>query len=277
MSDGITRERLRHELAVRRITVTATTDIAPGMRRVTFTGPDLRGFTAPGPADHVKLFFPDPATGILSVPAAGQFKTPAPEGERRIVRDYSPAAFRDHTDTPELDIDFVLHGPAGIASSWAEQVAVGQQLAIGGPRGSALLPTGIESLVIIADETAYPATQRWIDAVDPGTPITALLISHTPGTPAAYFAADADRLAPQVFGNDEAGAASLAAALGAITPTANTYFFLAGEAKSLIPLRRYLRRELNLPKTQVEVHGYWKRGVIALDHHAPLDPTDPDE
>lgn len=65
-----------------------------------------------------------------------------------------------------------------------------------------------------------------------------------------------------------------AGALRGTEPGAGTFFFLAGEATSLIPLRRYLRRELGLPKEQVEVHGYWKRGVVALDHHAPLDPND---
>ena len=38
----------------------------------------------------------------------------------------------------------------------------------------------------------------------------------------------------------------------------------------------YLRRELGLPKEQVDAHGYWKKGEANLDHHAPLDPSDPD-
>ncbi|MBN9613092.1 MAG: SIP domain-containing protein, partial [Actinobacteria bacterium] len=52
--------------------------------------------------------------------------------------------------------------------------------------------------------------------------------------------------------------------------------FLAGEATALIPLRRHLRRERELPKAQVDVHGYWKRGTAGHDHHAPVDPSDDD-
>jgi NADPH-dependent ferric siderophore reductase len=51
---------------------------------------------------------------------------------------------------------------------------------------------------------------------------------------------------------------------------------MAGEATMLAPLRRYLRRELGLPAEQVSASGYWKRGIVNLDHHAPLDPSDPD-
>ena len=52
--------------------------------------------------------------------------------------------------------------------------------------------------------------------------------------------------------------------------------FLAGEADILVPLRRYLRHELQLPAEQVSASGYWRRGIVNLDHHAPLDPSDPD-
>ena len=68
----------------------------------------------------------------------------------------------------------------------------------------------------------------------------------------------------------------VAEALATLEITEGTLVFLAGEAGSLIPLRRYLRRELGLPKEQVDAHGYWKKGEANLDHHAPLDPSDPD-
>ena len=52
--------------------------------------------------------------------------------------------------------------------------------------------------------------------------------------------------------------------------------FAAGEASALTPLRRYLRRELGLSAEQVVMSGYWRAGVVAWDHHAPIDPYDPD-
>ena len=32
-------------------------------------------------------------------------------------------------------------------------------------------------------------------------------------------------------------------------------------------IRRWLRRELGLPKPQVIVDGYWRRGIADHDHH----------
>ena len=31
-----------------------------------------------------------------------------------------------------------------------------------------------------------------------------------------------------------------------------------------------------VPAEQVSASGYWRRGITNLDHHAPLDPSDPD-
>ena len=54
------------------------------------------------------------------------------------------------------------------------------------------------------------------------------------------------------------------------------FWWLAGESQSLIAPRRYLRRELGLPQDAVDCSGYWKRGAAEHDHHAPVDPGDPE-
>src|SRR4051794_10954812 len=103
------RESVRHQLAVRRSTVAAVRQVVPSIVRVTLSGPELQGFAALGPADHVKVFFPDPATGELLMPEIDEqgLRRPAASGTI-ISRDYTPLEFR--ADTGELDIDFVLHG-----------------------------------------------------------------------------------------------------------------------------------------------------------------------
>jgi len=55
----------------------------------------------------------------------------------------------------------------------------------------------------------------------------------------------------------------------------DTFVWAAGEASALVPVRRHLK-EQGLPKTNRSLHGYWKRGDAGFDHHAPLDPADPD-
>lgn len=52
------------------------------------------------------------------------------------------------------------------------------------------------------------------------------------------------------------------------------FAFVAGEAGALKPIRRWLRRELALPKERLDVDGYWKKGTVNLDHHVPDDEDD---
>lgn len=264
------RERLRHPLALRRLTVVGVRAVAPGMARVTLGGADFAGFAAPAPADHVKAFFPD-EHGVLTTPIVTETGVARPEAGTVIARDYTPFAYRP--DAGELDIDFVLHGDEGPASAWAAAAVPGMPLAVAGPRGSHLAPTGIDRAVIVADETALPAAARWLDALAPAVPTTALLTVHD-AEAADYLAPGPGREMHWFSGPSRDAQAE--AALRGLALGERSFVFLAGEAGAMTPLRRYLRRELGLTKQQVDAHGYWKKGEANLDHHAPLDPSDPD-
>lgn len=276
MSDPFARERTMHEVRTRRVRVVRTADIAPRLRRITVAGDDLAGFRADGPADHVKVFFPDPVTDILTVPEPGGFRSPAADGSLPILRDYTPVAFRAEGPAgPELDLDFVLHGDHGVAGPWASRAQVGDELGIGGPRGSLGAPAGASRAVIVADESALPAAARWLRAFA-AIPVLGLFLVDDPDV-ATYLSGSRTGAHDLRWFTGADREASLDAALRAAPIDAGTFCFLAGEATTLIPLRRYLRRELGLGRAQADVHGYWKRGVAALDHHAPLDPGDPDD
>ena len=267
-----TREHVRHPLVIRRLRVSVVRRIVPNIVRVTLIGPDLAGFASAGPTDHMKVFFPDPETGILTLPEVG------PDGMRRgaegvvISRDYTPRAVR----SGELDLDIVTHGVEGPASAWAELADVGDELGIAGPRGSRLAPEGIERLLVIADETALPATGRWLDLLPADVPVTALFHVADESVEGYFDAALAPRMDAEWITHAD-GYMQLEESLRSLGRIGEqTFVFLAGEADILVPLRRYLRHELFLPADQVSASGYWRRGVVNLDHHAPLDPSDPD-
>lgn len=273
----IIRKIVTHEPATRLATVSAVTRPVPCIVRVTFSGSELVGFPSGGPTDHVKLYFADPSV----------------EGptNRTVTRDYTAREFRNVDDgtgfgsTPELDIDFVIHeedSSSGPASAWASAAAPGDQLRISGPGKSKLAPTGVSRVILIADESALPAVTRWLRLLAPEIQVTALLEVADAGV-MPYF--DAESLAARasvtwLYRTDRAtreAPGQVEAALRALGPIGgDVYVFAAGEAGLLIPLRRYLRRELGLPADQVAVNGYWKRGDELFDHHAPLDATDPD-
>lgn len=267
----------RHEFAIRTLTVTATRRIGATMLRVTLTGPALEGFTSTGPADHVKIFLPDPATGELAVPLLTADGIRRPETGTVISRDYTPRAFRPATADagPELDLDFVLHGTTAPATAWASAAEPGDTLVVAGPRGSRPAPTGMTRVILGADETALPAVARWIEQLPEEVEICAFVeIGHD--SDAVYLDPEQVHRAHVIWLPKGDGALERAIRnLGEIDDT--TYVWVAGEAGALVPIRRYLRRELGLPASQVKVDGYWKRGEPGRDHHAPVDPTDPED
>jgi NADPH-dependent ferric siderophore reductase len=270
------RESVQHPLVVRRAQVATVRPVVPTIVRVTLAGPELAGFASVGPTDHVKVFFPDPATGELTAPSVGDDGIQRPTSGVVISRDITPLGVHMDADgDATLDLDFVLHGDEGPASAWASRVQVGSPLAVGGPRRSRMAPTDLGRLLVIADETALPATRRWLGLVPASIPVTALFEVADDGV-TGYFEGRDERVdAEWLFRED--GPGQLEEALRSLGPIDDeTFVWMAGEATALIPLRRYLRRELELPAEQVVASGYWKRGVVNLDHHAPLDPTDPD-
>lgn len=271
--------RVMHELKRRRLTVLRTELVAPRMRRITLGGDDLEGFVTLAPGDHVKAFFPDPATGVVSAPEFVDGRLRMPEGAGEVIsRDYTPLEFRpDAPGGPELDIDFVLHSDefhSGPAASWAANARPGDELQVGGPRGSLTPPAEATAAILVADESALPAAARWLDTFS-GHPVTALLSIEDPGTASYFDGRDTAGHELRWFSGEDREA-RIEDALRGLAIDETTLVFIAGEAGWLVPLRRYLRRELGLPKEQVDAHGYWKRGEVNLDHHAPLDPSDPD-
>jgi NADPH-dependent ferric siderophore reductase len=226
--------------------------LTSSLTRITVGGEQLAGFSALGPEDHVKLFFPSPS------------------GER-VSRDYTPAVFAE--DALELSIDFVVHGDTGPATRFARGAREGDRLVVAGPRGSRLAPRGASKYVLVADEAALPALGRWIDAVRDVAEVFAFVQSDSADV-LDYPLPGGDRVAVTAIGT---GADAALSALEGPALDDGTYVWAAGEAGGLIPLRRALRRDRGFGKDRAKVDGYWRRGVAGLDHHAPLDPEDPDD
>ena len=268
---------VRHEFAIRSLTVSATRRLSPGFVRISLTGEELAGFVTAGPTDHSKLFFPDAKTGVITAPTVVDGAMRRPDAGTIIVRDYTPRAFRPGADgqLPEVDFDFFIHGDSAPASTWADQAQIGDELVVAGPRGSRMPPSGISRVLLAVDETALPALGRWIEQLPEEVDIVALATLSN-DSDAAYLEPAHVNRARLVWLGDEDGA--LERAVRAYGPIdSGTFVWAAGEASSLVGLRRYLRRELGLPAAQVKVDGYWKRGEPGRDHHLPVDPTDPED
>jgi NADPH-dependent ferric siderophore reductase len=251
-------ERIRLETRTRTLTVASVTDLTPHMRRIRLIGPELRGFTSPNHADHIKLFFSADGNP-LPQPQRHPDGLVWPEGTPRpLMRDYTPRYFDPIALT--LDIDFVLHGD-GPASTWAEGARPGDSLMIGGPRGSLRVPDTFDWYLLAGDETALPAIGRRIEELPAGKPVIAVI--EVPE------AADEQRFISQANVDlhwihregREAGAQNLILpvieAIG--FPRGEGYAFVAGEAQMSKALRHHLVAR-GIRAEYIRAPGYWTRG-----------------
>lgn len=244
MNDGPRVERIRHELKRRQLTVARVERMPPNMVRIVLAGTDLRGFTSLGFDDHIKLFFPDAGA---AAPA---------------MRDFTPRRF--DAAAGELWIDFFLH-EGGPAAAWASHAVPGQTLEIGGPKGSAVLaPEGIDTYVLVGDETALPAISRRLEEL-PSTARTLVLIEIDAGAerpaltgPAALDVVWIER-GPRPGG---APGQDLIDALRRTTfPSDRCFVWVAAESRAARAIRNYLRDERGHGKHWIKAAGYWQQGA----------------
>ena len=253
-----TLERIRLETRTRILTVISVTDITPHMRRIRVGGPELEGFSSPGHADHIKVF----------LSADGR---PLPRPERHpdglvwpddvpkpFMRDYTP---RYHDPVAlTLDLDFVLHG-VGPASTWAANAKVGEQLVIGGPRGTIRVPEAFDWYFLAGDETALPAIGRRIEELPANKPVLAIIEVPEKADEQAFVARENLTIHWLHRNGIEAGARNLILELAASTPfhAGEGFAFVAGEAQMAKAMRAHLvTRGFN--NDYIRAAGYWVWG-----------------
>ncbi len=253
--------RVRHALRFRALDVRKVERITPHMVRVTLGGDDLEGFVSPGFDDHVKLFFPDPATGTLVLPAAGPDGPAWPDGGKPVMRDYTPRRYDAKAGT--LEIDFALH-LAGPATRWAEQARPGQRLGVGGPRGSFIVPTGFDWHLMIGDDTALPAIARRLEELPAGA--HAEVIVEVDG-PADLFEFRTQADVEVTWVHREGAAADAIPLLDALQklrmPSGFFHSWIGCESAHAKALRAYLVNECRANPKWVKASGYWRKGSAA--------------
>lgn len=255
-------QRVRHPLQARLLEVLRVQRLSPHFVSITLGGPALAGFVTASFDDHVKLMLPAPGQQAPTVPGFGPDGPQWPEGaERPVMRDYTPR--RHDPVAGELDIEFALHGE-GPAAAWAAQATPGQQVGIGGPRGSFVVPTDHDWHLLIGDETALPAITRRLGELPAGV-TAAVLVQLSDAGDQRALRSRADLTVQWV----PAGTAALLQAVEALAlPAGEGYAWAAGEAQAMAAVRRVLVGTHGLDKDHVRAATYWKQG--AAGHHENL-------
>lgn len=149
------------------VEVKARHDLSPSLARFVFSAPDVVDMDCPGPDQRIKVFFPLPGQRAPEPPSGAdwyaRYRAIDP-ALRPPMRTYTISALRARE--AEVDVDFVLHGDSGPASSWAMRAKAGDRVALLAPRRQHEAdtggyewkpPAGVRRVLIVADETALPA------------------------------------------------------------------------------------------------------------------------
>lgn len=259
--------RVRHELRFRKLEVRSVQRVTPHLIRITVGGEPLAGFTSPGFDDHAKLFFPDAATGELTLPTAGPDGPIWPEGRKPTMRDYTPGRFDAAAGT--LQFDFALHD-AGPATQWAERAKPGDVLGVGGPRGSFIVPTDFDWHLLIGDDTALPAITRRLAELPRDARALVLIEVDGPDDQIA-FETQADPTVEWVHRNGAAPGTStllLDTLRGLTLPDGDFHAWVGCESAAAKALRAHLVGERGANPKWTRASGYWRKGAAAThDNH----------
>lgn len=252
----------------RLLEVVRVTDLTPHMRRITLGGTEIADFPTDKQGSHVKVFIPRPGQDRPMMPKLTE-NGPVwpPADERPFARTYTIRAF--NAETGELDLDFVLHGDNGPASLWAINAKPGDLVGIAGPGPRGPITQTADWYVFAGDETAIPAISAhlerlpadakgvaFIEVADAAEeqPLTyqadiALTWLHRNGTPAGQC--------PLLEEHVRAVA----------MPSGEIFAWVAAEANATVAIRNYWRKELGLPRSQVEAIPFWKAGLAEETYH----------
>ncbi|MGO3885093.1 MAG: siderophore-interacting protein [Mycetocola sp.] len=169
------------------VAVSAITDVGPRLRRFTFTGPSAGELADNRRDQRIKILFPREGVDLDSFPLDEDWYTQwrlLDNNDRPVMRTYTLRHVRP--ERGEFDVDIVLHGRTGPASSWALDARIGDEVIVIGPNGNYEGPwvrTGVDwhppqeaaHLLVVGDETALPALAGIVETFTERTRATVIV------------------------------------------------------------------------------------------------------
>mgnify|MGYP001096546033 FL=1 len=238
--------------------VVRTERLTPHMQRVVLGGEELAGFAADTCTDHyVKLLFP-PAEGVTYPEPFDmeRIREELPREQWPVTRTYTVRAF--DPESLELTLDFVVHGDEGLAGPWAARVQPGETVRFMGPGGAYAPDLSADWHLFVGDESALPAIARSLESLPQGTVAHAFVEVSGPEEEQKI---DSDVEVVWLHRGDRPVGELLAETVRALEfPEGRMHAFVHGEAHFVKELRQLLRVELQIPREDLSISGYWRLG-----------------
>jgi NADPH-dependent ferric siderophore reductase len=146
------------------VTVQSVKPVGAAFLRVRVRGSDLTSFQED--AIHFRVVLPPAGHGDVEWPyVAENGATVWPKGDKALHRPVYTTRWIDH-EAGLMDFDVFLH-EGGRVTEWAQNLQPGERVGITGPGGGGVPDTG--SILLYADETAFPAAARILEALPADT------------------------------------------------------------------------------------------------------------
>jgi NADPH-dependent ferric siderophore reductase len=233
---------VRGRVAATVATVAAVQQVTPRMTRVRLVDDSLGGLAAV-PGQTLKIYVPDPASGILV-------------SRDYTVRDY--AVSDEESGPPRLDIDFVLHG-AGPAAQWARRVQPGQTLGFVGPSGRYRPDPAADWYLFAGDETALPAIQAYVGML-PADACALLYVEVADAAEQQPMPGPARPLVQWLHrGDREPGTSAVLddAVRTVRLPAGQGRIWIAGHTPTVRRIRAHLLDDRGVDRRALYVKGFW--------------------
>lgn len=237
----------------RKLVVRGTEPVSAHMTRVILGGDGLEGFSIDRPAASVRLLLPS-ADG-LEIPTWRGNDFRLGNGASPTIRTFTPRLFDEQARELHLD---VVHHEWGAASDWVQATQPGDGVAVSGPGRGYHIDPDATAFLLAGDETAIPAICQLLEHLG-NVPISVHICVRHPDTEVDLHR-DVD-IAWHVTSDPAESESSLSEAIRATDLEAGTHIWAAGEAAAMQHIRKYLFREIDFPRSNATVRGYWKRSA----------------
>ncbi|MGW1914383.1 siderophore-interacting protein [Streptomyces sp. NPDC002076] len=237
--------------------VVRTERLTPHMQRVVLGGEGLADFEADTCTDHyVKLLFGPEGVTYPEPFDLERIRAEFPREQWPVTRTYTVRAF--NPELRELALDFVVHGDEGLAGPWACRVRPGEAVRFIGPGGAYAPDPAADWHLFAGDESALPAIARSLEALPADARAHAFVEVSGPEEEQKI---DSDVAVVWLHRGDRPVGEALVEAVRALEfPEGRVHAFVHGEAGFVKELRRLLRVELNIPREDLSISGYWRLG-----------------
>ncbi|GIF10066.1 siderophore-interacting protein [Actinoplanes teichomyceticus] len=240
--------------------VTRVEQLTAHMVRVVVGGEAIARIDADRFTDHyIKVLFPQAGVDYPEPFDMGTIRETMPRDTWPVVRTYTVRKWLP--EVPEMWVDFVVHGDAGVAGPWAARAKPGDVFRFMGPGGGYSPSPEADWHLLAGDESALPGIGAALAGMPPGAPVRAFIEVDGPDDEQKLDGPGDAEIVWLHRGSRPVGEALVEAVRGMRFPAGRVHAFVHGEAGFVRDLRGHLRLERGLGTEQLSISGYWRRGM----------------